>query len=635
MNFDGPNIYVRCLCALKSGIPAEENYALHHLVKISMERGDKYKFDAFPGLAEALIEKALDVTSLFYEADWQIKYLEDGRLPGANTLDGLNGTTDILQKINALHKLSFVDNLQTAEFSDALLQVNEAALTLRNMIILEDNAKYTSTLHPLRDFLTIALNLPEVDCTVEVKHYALDITEQVTPYWRFNEADPLYLSLLHQLNSQDRGAILTALRSICRASMTLEDNNLLKGIPIQTLQNIIDWTLLKDEEMLYASLDFLDQFTAVVVNVDFMVSKISLEPLVNQLTRLLMHNVKVYENAVTLADGYNIPAPEQIASLPQDLYNQIVRLAEPDRSSQWLRCLFEEDHDAFITQIALWQAYQNQFAREQDAIDGGQGGRLLAAAEFIKNVSSTFYEKAVAQVQNQPTPGAGAIVYYIRGIRHRLKPVDFKGDEYSKCLWKIPANAPHPGGEFHLSPEDMYRHILKDHLGVSPNGDDKFENVEANYTCDWDKCHRFRPVPATNLAEIARHIKIHCPPIPSASKSAEYVGGQAKKRKTSYRIPSKKIHFLQCQGLMDERYRAVGIPLFAVHILRNLARNLPKTDTEKSNMKVEGAVSLVDHYFKPVEPKLYEIMAHNKSLVCLRFVSPLQKLLCANPDIVP
>ena len=66
--YDGPNIYVRCLLALKSGIETEQHYALHHLVKISMERGDKYRFESFAGLAEALIEKVLEITSLISDA---------------------------------------------------------------------------------------------------------------------------------------------------------------------------------------------------------------------------------------------------------------------------------------------------------------------------------------------------------------------------------------------------------------------------------------------------------------------------------------------------------------------------------------------------------------------------------------
>ena len=77
----GPNIYVRCLLALKSKIPAEQDYALHHLVKISMERGDKYRFESFPGLAEALIEKMLEVSSLFYDVEWEVSYLGNNGMP--------------------------------------------------------------------------------------------------------------------------------------------------------------------------------------------------------------------------------------------------------------------------------------------------------------------------------------------------------------------------------------------------------------------------------------------------------------------------------------------------------------------------------------------------------------------------
>ena len=106
-------------------------------------------------------------------------------MPGTNAIDGVNGTADILQKISALPRLSVDDNIQTAEFSDALVQVNEAALTLRNMIMLDENSLYVSELSPLRDFLSIALNLPNVDCVVELKHYALDIAEQLTKVLAF------------------------------------------------------------------------------------------------------------------------------------------------------------------------------------------------------------------------------------------------------------------------------------------------------------------------------------------------------------------------------------------------------------------------------------------------------------------
>ncbi|RDL37043.1 ARID-like protein [Venustampulla echinocandica] len=606
--FDGPNIYVRCLCALRSGIPAEQDYALHHLVKISMERGDKYRFESFPGLAEALIEKLLEVSSLFYEVDWHVSYAEDGSMTSRNTLNGVDGTPDILQTIAQLPKLDVNDNVLPAGFNDALLQINEAALTMRNMVMLEDNAHYVSEMAPLRDMLCIALNLPNHDSLVELKHYALDITEQITKYLPSDETDPLYISLLVQLQSEDLGAILTSLRAISRISMNLEENNLLKGVPVAGIQNILDWTILNDEELVHACLDFLYQYTAVVENVDFLITELQVEPLINQLVRLLAHGVKIHEKEFSRGPEFKKEAPLQIAPLPKELLAQLLKLDEPERSSQWLRCLFEEDSDESITQIALWQAYQAQFM--PTTIETGR--QLLPAAEFIKNVSTTFGEKATAQVQSGPVQK-----FIIKGIRMRSVPVDFFEEEYSKCLWKVQPGHGSYCGEFFMSPEEMYKHMLQDHIHAQLLPDGKFDNTqEGQYVCQWDSCSRFKTAPATKLAQLGQHIKVHLPPRPSAASrgSNEHGPPPSKKLKPSYILSSPKQKFKYETTAVDERQFAAGVPLSAVLVLRNLARNLPKTEAEETAQKTDG-ISWVDRLFRPVVPRLYEVMSHNRALV--------------------
>ncbi|KAE8453338.1 hypothetical protein EG329_011406 [Mollisiaceae sp. DMI_Dod_QoI] len=604
--FDGPNIYVRCLCALRSGIPSEQDYALHHLVKISMERGDKYRFEGFPGLAEALVEKVLEVASLFYKVDWEVAYTEDG-ITTPTILNGIDGTPDILQRISSLSQLDVDDNIQTAEFSDKMLQINEAALTLRNMVMLEDNAYYVSELASLRDLLSIVLNLPKADSVVELKHYALDIAEQLTKYLHLDETDPLYFSLLAQLQSDDRGAILTSLRAISRISMNLEENNLLKGVPAAAIQNIIDWTLLNDEELAHACLDFLYQYTAVVDNVDFLLSELQVEPLINQLVRLLTHGAKFIEREYAYGREGRRPAPAQIAPLPQDLLPQLLKLEEPERSSQWLRCLFEEDPEESITQIALWQSYQACFTPTVAAT----GHPLLPAAEFIKNVSTTFAEKAAAQVQ----PGV-VQKFIIKGIRMRSSPVGFNGEETYGCAWGMRSSSPEPFHEYFMSPEQLYRHILKTHLGATQQEDGKFENTSGQqYTCLWNGCNRFKAGPATSLLQIATHIKVHLSPKPTSRRDTEF-GSQppAKRLKPSYIVSPTKLAFSYQVTAIDERQDAAGIPLSAVLVLRNLARNLSKTEAEETALKSEGGVSWVDRLFKPVEQRLFEVMTHNKSL---------------------
>jgi chromatin structure-remodeling complex subunit RSC9 len=574
-----------------------------------MERGDKYRFESFAGLAEALIEKLLEVSSLFYQVDWQISYTEDGTMFSSNTLDGAEGTPNILERIAQLSKLEVDDNIQPAEFSDALLQVIEAALTMRNMVMLEENAQYVSEMAPLRDFLSIALNLPKLESVIELKHYALDIAEQLTRYLHFEENDPLYVSLLAQLQSEDRGAILTSLRAIGRISMDLEENNLLRGVPKAAVQNIMDWTILNDEEMVHACLDFLYQYTAVVDNVDFLITNIQVEPLVNQLTRLLTHGAKdVIKEYPRGVGEVREPAPDDLAPLPRELLTQLLRLEEPERSSQWLRCLFEEDSHQAITQIKLWAAYQECFVPTVQET----GRSILPAADFIKNVSSTFVDKATAQVQHRPGEEQK---FVIKGIRMRSVPVDLQGEPYHRCLWNVHfSGAIGPCGEFFMSPNEMFRHIMQVHLRASPLADGKFANQENNYACYWDKCHRFQEQPTRRLAHLASHIKLHLPTTQSAKPTSSAGPPSAKRTKPSYTIPGVRQPFHWQQTAADEQHQAAGIPLSAVLVLRNLARNLSKTDAEQNAVKV-GKVSYVHNLFKPVEPRLYEVMAHNKALV--------------------
>ncbi|KAG9241258.1 hypothetical protein BJ878DRAFT_240758 [Calycina marina] len=605
--FDGPNIYVRCLCALKSGIRSEQDYALHHLVKISMERGDKYRFESFAGLAEALIEKVLEVGSLFYDVDWQVEYMPDGPL-APNELDGLRGTTNILEKIANLMPLSLDDNIHSEEFSDALLQINEAALTIRNMVMLEENAAYISEICPLRDFLCIALNLPEVDSVTELKHYALEIAEQLTKYMPFNRTDPLYKSLLGQLQSEDRGAILTSLRALTRISMNLEATNQLTGVPVVGVQNIVNWLLLNDEDMVHACLDFLYQYTAVVENVDFLLSsKLNLEPLVSQLTRLLTHGVKTVDNGQFRGQPQRSPAPTHLADAPQELMEELMSLAEPQRSSVWLKCMFEEDSEESITQIALWQSYQQQFMLPNTLSSQG----ILPAADFIKNVSTTFIDKASAQVQSGPVPK-----FIIKGIRYRATPITIGGDDFKSCSWI--QNDGHRCNQFFLSPERMNNHVLSDHVGAAIREDGKFDNTQGTYYCHWDQCRRFHSESASSLLRLAQHLRIHLPkPDFEASKPADTTitsSHAAKKQRLSYLTPVPVVILkFQCTAV-DEKGHAAGIPLSAVLVLRNLARQIPKTITD-SSVSQGGSSKWVDTLFKPVERFIFEVMAHNKPLV--------------------
>jgi chromatin structure-remodeling complex subunit RSC9 len=334
--FTGPNIYVRALLALQSGQPAEVRYALHHLVKISHERGDKYMFDQFPGLAEGLLDQVLKVSSLFYNVKWRVSY-EEELSPEMDTLDALFGTPNLLRKIRAHSLVPITDGLQTEEFSAMMSNVNEAGLVLRNMVMLEQNAHYLARIPLTRDLISIALNLPRRPAVIELQHYALEIAEQITKFFVLGVNDPLYLSLLAQLELDDRGAIITALRALSRISMNLEANNKLPDVPVKSLLRICDWLLVEDEELRNACLDFLYQFTAVTENVERLLHNTNIEVLVTQLVRILMYGATLEEkrerSRSTLKPTAAAVAPPKLSASIVDQLCQITD--EREQSAAW------------------------------------------------------------------------------------------------------------------------------------------------------------------------------------------------------------------------------------------------------------------------------------------------------------
>lgn len=557
--YEGPNIYVRCLGALRSGVPSEEAFALSHLVKISYERGDKYKFESFPGLAEGLFDKALQVGSLFYhDVEWKVSYDIETDESDLGELDGVNGTPDILERIAQLRPRDVTDCIQTESFADQIVLITEAALTIRNMVTLPENAFYIADFPTCRDFLCIALNLPNRDSVVELKHCALDIAEQVTPFLSLSDDDPLYQTLLQQLDSADRGVVLSALRAVGRISMNMTQMNRLGNVPPSVLQNVMSWLLLNDDELVDACLDFLYQYTAVAANVDRLLRSIRTEGLVSHLVRLLSHGAKRGHRDLILQAERRIAATEEVLQPPPELLTRLVETDEPERCYTWLRCFFEEDSESSITQIAIWQAYQSSFLQPVQ-----QSRRtMLGAAEFIRNVTHV-YHGAGAQIQKEKDErGMEVQKFIIKGIRPRTRPISPEGQEFFKCQWKtattvtvpagptgptsVPTSAPAAPttrkivkqcGTFFESAEDMYNHILTHHLKEKLT-DGKVENKERELQCVWTGCYKYPKSEKTSLAEFAKHVKTHVVKAEQDIRQGEPPAKKKKKTEDSTATPA-------------------------------------------------------------------------------------------------
>ncbi|KAL8904254.1 MAG: hypothetical protein Q9171_007117, partial [Xanthocarpia ochracea] len=526
--FDGPNIYVRTLQALKSGIPGEIRYALHHLVKISHERGDKFRFEAFPGLAEALIEYIMGITSEYYAIDWRVTYMED--VSSDNVLDAINGTPQLAEKMQRAKRIDFVDELWDPESVIHFENVMQAGLATRNLLHMEENSQYlVRETNLARDMLTIVLNLPHDPRLTELRHYMWDIAECLVPYWAMPNppsSDPLYKLLLKEIHeSPDRGAIVTCLRTLCRISMNLTVNNNIVGVPPETISKIINWCLLQDEELVGAALDFLYQYTASPTNVAVLLynhksRECPLPPLLSRMCSLLRYGETEIQTKVILQNVVpEIPA-ENIPNIPGELLQRLLQMDEPERSNVWLKCVFEEHKDSEITQIALWHAYQARFLQHSNPAAPNATG-LLPAAEFIKNVSLIF-ESATAQVVNGVQNK-----FIIKGIRPRRHPTDPRHHIYLRCMWKPPGHT-NPCNEYLPNADALKHHLWQTHCGLkfkegstTHYSADDTQTPNPKIDCHWNgTCHRLSkgiPKLAPTIYNLVRHIPIH---IPSSSSSS-------------------------------------------------------------------------------------------------------------------
>ncbi|KAK4190948.1 hypothetical protein QBC35DRAFT_44350 [Podospora australis] len=659
---DGPNIYERCLLALRSGIRAEQAFGAHHLLKISFERGDKYKFSQFCGLAEGLTEFALGVGNMFYEVDWVVSYDPDFDSEEIGQLDGINGTPDILERIARLKRKDVQDNLLTEAFRDHLTLILETTQTIRNMVIMPDNAYFMSEYPPVKDLLCVLLHLPDLDVVVELKHFALEIAEQIIQYLILDSDDPLYKSLLEQLKSTDRGVIVTALRALNRiAFVHPTETNRLGKVPPSVLESLMNWLLLNDEDLLDMSTDFLYQYTAVVDNLDTMLKSINMEHLVAHLVRLLSHGAKRSTREIVVSEArvaYDAEPPsEQVVPTPKDLLDRLLAYEEPERCFAWIRCFFEEDPGANITQLAIWQAYNTAFL---DPLKR-KGRTMINAPEFIRNITSV-YEAAGAHIVHEQGPGGQSQQkYLIRGIRARPYPISPEGRGYFQCQWtRMPGHAIKCGA-WNLTAEKMWEHIVADHLREVRGEDGKFKNRSGTYACEWDGCRTHRQPKQLQLTQFMTHLKTHLvaeeirhasrvvDPTPGGGSVAGTPGGsippsspskqQQQQQRFKSRVvkPAKTITITleETASSRDERApnappSAAGIPLSAVLILRNIARNVVKTESEQelirkqrelrqqsasngddTTQEVEG---WNERLFRPVHQRLWEVFTENRLL---------------------
>lgn len=575
----GASLMTRVTMGLRSGLPDEVAFALTNLVRISFEHGDSLKADDYPGMTEALV-------------------LELSRLT-----DFTRGSSK-----------DITDTIETPENQKKLNIILEAALILRNMSINVENAKYMASLKLCRSTIVEGVNIPPHSTLTELKHYCLDIAEAMCPLLSLADNGELFKGLVAGLDSDDRGILIASLRGITRL-VHRDETNRLKSVNLTSIRRVQDLLLLEDEELLLASLDFLYQYTVMDENIAVLMSQPTALGFLNQLKRLLLHQAEENHTTYSLRPRAKIPPPTQIPNLPQEIVNELLGFPEPERATKWMRTCFTPDSDCDITQIALWQSYQARFTPYVNIRP------LLAAADFIKNVSVAFSE-ASAMVLSMP-PGTQKFI--IKGIKPRLTPLSPSGVDYLACQWTVGAGQ-HPENimgrcqEMLPSPQDLFSHILDAHLTPPPPG----EGANMTLCCFWAECHRFPPPGSSDRRSVIAHVRTHMPDTkrpdskpgvkifkPVTGTPVDNPVSTIQKNLEEYLPPSETLVLKKQVTTVDERGDAAGVALTAALVMRNIARASgmgAKLVGEYFRGGLEGDCHEVATLNQPLSQYLYDLL---------------------------
>jgi chromatin structure-remodeling complex subunit RSC9 len=364
--------------AMNSEIQSELDWALGALLRVSYRSPDNLQLVDNQNLAQVLLDR---ISCAFFFKDGPV--------------------------IDMSSSFSITDD-QAVEYHRVL----EALLIMRNVSLDPKNCQFLANQWQCREIVLKGLMLPFAYGYGEVRNHCLEILESIS-FHLVPDSSSLFSAIVHILSeSDDRGLIIPALRSISRLVIR-DEQNIIFRIPDDLLSKIMRYLILDDEELISASLDFLYQYTAYASNTSSLLSTpFNVQVCITHLIRLLSYGIE--EPKLEYVRLPRQKAPANPPKLNDEILAELLEFSEPDRATYWIRTAYEADPDGEVTQISLWKAYEAQF--EEHA---RHGKKLLPAVDFIKNVTSAFRNSA-AMVVVLPD---GTKRFIIKGMKPREYPL--------------------------------------------------------------------------------------------------------------------------------------------------------------------------------------------------------------------
>ncbi|BGO98635.1 RSC complex subunit Rsc9 [Rhodotorula toruloides ATCC 204091] len=565
----------RLVLSMRSGIPAEVDFGLGHLVQVTSMEPDLVRFNEMPGLLDGCLALIQD-------------YLERRRA------DRRRGTPAMAPFVGE-------------EGRDVVRRrAGEAALVLRNLAPEKRSQEPLKESKKLKKVLCEVLEegmVDELDAeeTTEIRVYLLDVLECIAEHIPLalpghaiaaaavdddkDDRPPLkpepldspsvrlFPLLVTLTRSTDRALVLGAFR--CLTALALNDKSdavfaLLTYEAVEPLpkphphpiQTAIELLPVSDADLSLAILEFLYQHTLLPSNAVLFASRPELAGILRLVFSKFHVRAKLEEVDIDVSmapfegkqyhdshgfkhlrkptgsakatEGSLVTAGELARLLP---------LPEPQRVLTWMRLVFEVDPQGSIQQTELWQAYRAQF--ESNLRPGHP--QMFPAADVIK-YSTTAFPESVPMVSEE----GGARRFIIKGLKLKDRP---ELDGRRACKWM--------GCHAQISAVDKpltcYQHLHTSHIATS----------NPPTACQWLGCNysTSQTEDALRVAELLLHVRTHLPPLSSASLAVSE--GSPLKPMPAI-LHHQRFHAEKEGTAFDSS--ATGHGFFAALVVRNLGR---------------------------------------------------------------
>ncbi|GAA5894399.1 hypothetical protein JCM8208_006223 [Rhodotorula glutinis] len=527
-HFLDPGPSNRLVLSIRSGIAADIDFGLDRLVQVTSVDPDLVRLGEMTGLLDGCLALITDY----------VDRRRTDRARGVPALGALVGddSRDVLRR-----------------------RAGEAALILRNLAPESRSREPLLASRKLQKAICAVLDEGEtgaldVDETTEIRLCLLDVLECVAEHIPLalpghaiavtaeEEADEeraapkpepadapsvrLFPLLVSLTRTKDRALVLAGFR--CLSALALNDKSdsvfalltyeavppLPKPHP-HPIQTAIELLPLADAELNLAILEFVYQHTLLPSNAALLATRPELLGILRLLCAKFHVGSRVEEVEIDLGvvqseaktyrdthGGVKHPRkPSALVAAKGNLVTreelaQLISLPEPSRALTWMRLVYEVDPQSDVSQVALWQTYQAQWAPHM----GAGISPMMPASDVIK-----VSQQAIPGVQPMVIESGAEKKFVIRGLRLKERS-ELLGRH--RCRWTGCTSA-------HAldSARACYHHVYSAHLAASPPPS----------FCAWHKCaySSTQSEPALILADLALHTRTHLAPLdpPSSSSS--------------------------------------------------------------------------------------------------------------------